>query len=359
MDLTNYRTLGKSGLRVSPLTLGTMTFGEEWGWGSTVQESKEILKAYLDQGGNIVDTANLYTKGHSEKIIGDYLHENQVRRDGVVLSTKFYGNLYPGDPNAGGTSRKTIINSLENSLRRLQTDYIDLYWMHAFDEFTPIEETMSALNDLVVSGKVRYIAVSDTPAWKVAQAQTIAQFRGWSPFISLQSEYSLLERTPEGELIPMAQELGLGVMPWSPLKGGILTGKYTKESNGASLSGRLGNPDLPESTYVIIERLKILSEQKGTTVSAIALAWVMAMPVVTSTLIGARTIDQLNQNLASLSVALSDEEVGYLNEVSEPVLNFPIPFMRAGYHNGMGGTTINGKTSLISSILPKNSKEVY
>ncbi|MDJ1498456.1 aldo/keto reductase [Cytophagaceae bacterium DM2B3-1] len=359
MELTHYRTFGKSGLRVSSLTLGTMTFGKEWGWGALPEESKSILKAYLDKGGNTIDTANLYTKGHSEKIIGDYIKETGIRRDSLVLSTKFYGNLYPGDPNAGGTSRKNIIQSLEQSLRRLQTDYIDLYWMHAFDEFTPIEETLSALQDLVTSGKVRYIAVSDTPAWKVAQAQMISQFRSWASFIGLQIEYSLLERTSEGELIPMAQELGLGVMPWSPLKQGILTGKYTRENQNDQSTGRYTKLDLPESTHTIIDRLREIANQQNTTIAAVALAWVMAQPGISSTLIGARTIGQLQQNLEALSVSLTPDDLTYLNEVSEPVLNFPIPFMRAAYHNGMGGTTINNKTSVLSSILPQNSQEVY
>lgn len=341
------------------MTLGTMTFGEEWGWGSSAEDSKAILKSYMQQGGNIIDTANFYTKGHSEKIIGDYLKESGTRRDSMVLSTKFFGNLYPGDPNAGGTSRKNIVNSLENSLRRLRTDYIDLYWMHAFDEFTPIEETMSALNDLVRSGKLRYIAVSDTPAWKVAQAQMLAKFRGWAGFIGLQTEYSLLERTSEGELIPMAQEMGLGVMPWSPLKQGILTGKYNRENNGQRLSWRHAAPDLPEATFVIIDRLKVLAEEKQEAVSAIALAWILAKPGIASIVIGARTMAQLSQNLQSLNVTLTEADINYLDEVSEPILNFPIPFMRAAYHNGMGGVTINGKSSVVPSLLPRHIDEVY
>ncbi|MGY0036544.1 aldo/keto reductase [Pedobacter sp. NJ-S-72] len=279
MDLTSYRTLGKSGLRVSPLTLGAMTFGEDWGWGSTPSDSETIMSKYIELGGNIIDTANVYTKGHSEKIIGDYLKKTDLRRDQLVLSTKFFCNLYPGDPNAGGTSRKTIISSLENSLRRLQTDHIDLYWMHAFDPYTPIEETMSALHDLVTSGKVRYIAISDTPAWKIAQSQMISQFRGWSAFVGLQIEYSLLERTVEGELIPMAQDLGLGVMPWSPLNGGILSGKYTRANKGETQSGRnsMGvGTELTENTYQIIDRLAEIAQEKETTPASVALAWVRA-----------------------------------------------------------------------------------
>ena len=195
MPLDHYVTLGRSGLRVSPFCLGAMTFGEEWGWGATVAESDAILSRFLERGGNFIDTANGYTKGHSETIIGDCLARDRARRDRVVIATKFFTNLYAGDPNGGGASRKAIIASCEQSLRRLQTDYIDLYWMHLWDKFTPIDETMRALDDLVRDGKVRYIGFSDTPAWKVAQAQVQAQFRGWTPLIALQIEYSLVERT--------------------------------------------------------------------------------------------------------------------------------------------------------------------
>jgi aryl-alcohol dehydrogenase-like predicted oxidoreductase len=221
MPLDHYVTLGRSGLRVSPLCLGAMTFGEDLGWGSSVEESEAIIDRYIELGGNFIDTANVYTKGHSEKIIGDHVGKERPKRNRLVIATKFSSNLHVGDPNGGGSNRKSIISACEESLRRLQTDYIDLYWLHNWDKHTPIEETMAALKDLVRAGKVRYLGVSDTPAWKVSQAQTIAQFRGWAPFIGLQIEYSLLERTVEGELIPMARELGLGVTPWSPLKGGV------------------------------------------------------------------------------------------------------------------------------------------
>jgi aryl-alcohol dehydrogenase-like predicted oxidoreductase len=360
MDLTNYRTLGISGLRVSPLTLGTMTFGEDWGWGTDPATAETMISTYLEQGGNIIDTANVYTKGHSEKIIGDYLKRADNRRDAVVLSTKFFCNLYPGNPNSGGTSRKAIIESLEDSLRRLQTDYVDIYWMHAFDPHTPIEETMSALNDLVTSGKIRYIAVSDTPAWKVAQAQMIAQFRGWSAFIGLQIEYSLLERTVEGELIPMAQELGLGVMPWSPLKEGILSGKYTRANRGQKQSGRDQriSLELPEETYKIIDRLTELAKEKESSPASIALAWVISRPGVTSTLIGARTLDQLVQNLGALSVSLTQEEIASLDVLSEPTFSFPVSFLRNGVLNlAQAGATVNGVSSEVPNILPKSLEE--
>src|SRR6478752_10109216 len=207
MSLDHYITLGRSGLRVSPLCLGAMTFGEDLGWGSSVEESNAIIDQYLERGGNFIDTANIYTHGHSEKIIGDLVGKDRARRDRVVLATKFFGGMFPGDPNSGGANRKAIVTSLENSLRRLQTDYIDLYWMHAWDDTTPIEETMRTLDDLVASGKVRYLGFSDTPAWKCAEAQTLARLRGWAPLVALQIEYSLLERTVEGDLVPMAREL--------------------------------------------------------------------------------------------------------------------------------------------------------
>jgi aryl-alcohol dehydrogenase-like predicted oxidoreductase len=237
MPLDHYVTLGRSGLRVSPFCLGGMTFGEDWGWGSSVAESGAILDRYLDLGGNFVDTANVYTRGHSEKIIGDHIGRTP-RRDRVVIATKFFGSLHTGDPNAGGAGRKSLASACEGSLRRLQTDYIDLYWMHCWDRFTPVEETLRALDDLVAAGKVRYVGFSDTPAWKVAQAQTIAGFRGWAPLVALQIEYSLAERTVEGELVPAALELGLGITPWSPLKSGALSGKYTRANSGQVKAGR-------------------------------------------------------------------------------------------------------------------------
>ncbi|WP_200801010.1 aldo/keto reductase [Pedobacter caeni] len=363
MKLTDYKTLGKSGLRVSPLSLGTMTFGEDWGWGSSPETASALISRYTELGGNAIDTANVYTKGHSEKIIGEHLKKTALRRDSLVISSKFFCNMYPGDPNAGGTSRKAIIESLENSLRRLQTDYIDVYWMHAFDPFTPIEETMSALNDVVRSGKVRYIGVSDTPAWKVAQAQMITEFRGWPSFIGLQLEYSLLERTIEGELLPMAEELGLGVMPWSPLKEGILSGKYTRSNQGEAQSGRNGsrlNLELSDHTYGIIDQLHVLAEAKESSPAAIALAWVMGRAGVTSTIVGARTMGQLNQNLQALSVVLNTEDVASLDRLTEPVLSFPIPFLRDGArHMAQAGANINNRSSVVPDLLPEDLDDVY
>jgi aryl-alcohol dehydrogenase-like predicted oxidoreductase len=288
MSLDHYITLGRSGLRVSPLCLGTMTFGEDLGWGSSVEESQQIIDRYIDLGGNFLDTANFYTKSHSEKIIGDHVGRHTAQRDRLVIATKFSGNLYPGDPNGGGSGRKSVIAACENSLRRLQTDYIDLYWLHNWDVHTPIEETMAALEDLVRAGKVRYIGVSDTPAWKIAEANVTARFRGWSAFIGLQVEYSLLERTIEQELVPMAKEFGLGITPWSPLKSGMLSGKYTRQNAGQIKADRgFAGGFLNEKTYAVVDELNVIAKAHESTVARIALAWVQAQPSVSSTIIGA------------------------------------------------------------------------
>src|SRR3954447_7449314 len=329
MPLTDYVTLGKSGLRVSPFCLGAMTFGEDWGWGSSVAESEAIMAQFIDRGGNFIDTANVYTKGHSEKIIGDFIGRDRARRDRVVIATKFFGNLYPGDPNGGGANRKTIVSSCEQSLRRLQTDYIDLYWMHCWDRHTPIEETMRALDDLVAAGKVRYIGFSDTPAWKVAQAQTMARFRGWAPLVALQIDYSLLERTVEAELIPMAMELGLGVTPWSPLRGGALSGKYTRDNATTAKAdrGERVTTALGDKAFAIIDELIRIGRVHGTTPAAVALAWVRSRPGVASTIIGARRLEHLEQTLSALDVRLAADDIASLDKLSKPILPFPMQFM--------------------------------
>jgi len=320
MSLDHYVTLGRSGLRVSPFCLGTMTFGEDLGWGSSVEESQQIIERFIELGGNFIDTANFYTKSHSEKIIGDHIGRHSARRDRLVIATKFSGNLYPGDPNGGGSGRKSVIAACEDSLRRLQTDYIDLYWLHNWDVHTPIEETMSALEDLVRSGKVRYLGVSDTPAWKIVEANITARFRGWSAFIGLQIEYSLLQRTVEQELVPMALEFGLGITPWSPLKSGALSGKYTRHNAGKIKADRGFAADtfFTEETYAIVDELEIIAKAHESTVARVALAWVKAQPGVTSTIIGARRLAQLEDNLKALDVKLSSEELGRLDTLTKP-----------------------------------------
>ena len=342
MALDSYITLGRSGLRVSPLCLGAMTFGEDNGWGSSVEESEQILDRFVELGGNFIDTANGYTKGHSETIIGDHVGHDPAKRDRLVIATKFSSNLYPGDPNGGGSGRKSIVAACEQSLRRLRSDYIDLYWLHNWDVHTPIDETLAALEDLVRAGQVRYIGVSDTPAWKVAQANVTAHFRGWSPFVGLQIEYSLLERTVEAELVPMAAELGLGITPWSPLKSGALSGKYTRKNAGELKADRGARVPLDEKTYALVDELEVIAKAHDATVAAMALAWVQAQPGVTSTIIGARRMTQLEDNVKALDVKLTAEELAHLGKLSKPTLGFPqnMQPMFPAIHNG--GTKING-----------------
>ncbi|AMR25466.1 aldo/keto reductase (plasmid) [Hymenobacter psoromatis] len=360
MPLNSYVTLGHSGLRVSPFCLGAMSFGEDLGWGSSVADSEAILARYLEQGGNFIDTANIYTRGHSEKIIGDFFAQGKGERDRVVLATKFFCNLHAGDPNGGGAGRKAIIAQCDESLRRLQTNYIDLYYLHNWDRFTPVEETMRALDDLVRAGKVRYVGFSDAPAWKVAQAQMIATFRGWAPLIALQIEYSLGERTVEGELVPMAQELGLGVLPWSPLKMGVLTGKYTRENHEplAKRSGYVGQ--ITERDYDLIDELQRVATELNTDMSTVALAWVQGQPGVTSTIIGSRTIEHLNANLKALDFQLPAEQRAVLDAASKPALNFPAA-MNANMSPGLAqaGTTVNGVPSQLGGNVPTTDAHRY
>jgi aryl-alcohol dehydrogenase-like predicted oxidoreductase len=361
MALNHYVTLGRSGLRVSPLSLGTMTFGLDWGWGAEPGLSKRIIDAYMDHGGNFIDTANIYTKGHAEKIIGDHLGAFPHKRHKVVLATKFMGNLYNGDPNGGGAHRKAIYQQLEHSLRRLQTDFIDLYWMHFEDPFTPIEETMQTLDDLVRQGKVRYIGFSDTPAWRCAQAQTIAQFRHLTPLVAIQVEYNLLERTVEGALIPMAMELGMGVTPWSPLKGGLLSGKITRE-NSATIKPARGEwitGQFNERTFKVIDALASIANQVHATPAQVALAWVNSRLGVSSTIIGVRTIEQLMDNVKALDIHLYPEHLATLEELTKPVLHFPYDFLKRVRPVLQAGTRINGDPSEPWPLAPKTDIERY
>lgn len=359
MPLNHYITLGRSGLRVSPICLGAMTFGEEWGWGSTPQDAAKILNTYIERGGNFIDTANAYTKGHSEKIIGDTIGKDAAKRDRVVIATKFYTNLYPGDPNGGGANRKSILAACEQSLRRLQTDYIDLYWMHAWDPTTPITETLAALDDLVRAGKVRYVGFSDTPAWKVAEAQVTSHFRGYAPLIALQIEYSLLERTVEGDLVPMALEMGLGITPWSPLKGGALSGKFKRGAKNEPGRGARVTGSLDDKTFTLLEAMETMAKELNTTVSRVALAWLLSRPGVSSIIIGARTMEQLDDNGGATEVKLTPPMIAKLNELTEPTLNFPAKFLSYMLPVRQGGLTINGVTADPWPMAPKSDSERF
>jgi aryl-alcohol dehydrogenase-like predicted oxidoreductase len=357
MSLNSYATLGRSGLRISPFTLGTMTFGEDHGWGSSPEDSKSILAAYLDQGGNSIDTANIYTNGHAEAIVGDYFDGQSALRDRVVIGTKFFANLFENDPNGGGPGRKAIVQQLDNSLRRLRTDYVDIYWMHNFDPTTPVEETLRALDDLVSDGKIRYVGFSDVPAWATAEAATIARTRGWAPIIALQLEYNLLERTSEGELIPMAQAMGMGVMPWGPLRSGFLSGKYSSSTTGAVDTTRaqlVGAPS--EADYAVIDVLNDVAREVGASAAAVALAWIQGRPGITSTLLGARRLDQLQANLAALDLTLTETQRATLDEVSKPSLNFPAENNRNLSRSlQFAGSTVDGIPSVASPLLHANA----
>src|ERR1700726_1006708 len=296
-----YRLLGNGGLRVSEAALGTMTFGDDWGWGAAKDEARKVYDAFREAGGNFIDTANLYTNGTSESFLGEFM---EGHRQGVVLATK-YTNAMPGtDPNAAGNQRKSMVQAVEASLKRLKTDYIDLYWVHIWDQITPFEEVMRGLDDLVRQGKVLYTGISDAPAWWVAQANTLAQLRGWSPFVGLQIEYSLLEQTVERELIPTAKALKLGVTAWSPLSRGVLTGKY--HGRGSSEPGRMSSDMMkqfmPEEqrTERIITAVKAVADQVCRSMAQVALAWLRSRPLPVIPIIGARKLSQLDDNLASI-----------------------------------------------------------
>jgi aryl-alcohol dehydrogenase-like predicted oxidoreductase len=312
-----YKLLGRSGLRVSELCLGAMTFGEEWGWGSSKEESRKVYDAFLEAGGNFIDTANVYTDGTSERLLGEFMGDHRGR---IVLATK-YANAAPGkDPNAAGNHRKSMMQAVEGSLKRLKTDYIDLYWLHVWDRMTPIEEVMRGFDDLVRQGKVLYAGVCNTPAWMVSRANTLAELRGWTSFVGMQIEYNLLERTPERDLLPMAGDLGLGVAAWSPLASGLLTGKQL-EAGGAKES-RQGNASMQEFVKSDDRKEKVVREvvavarESERSPAQVALAWLRQRPHPVIPIIGARKLAQVKDNLASVGVTLSAAQVERLDAVS-------------------------------------------
>jgi aryl-alcohol dehydrogenase-like predicted oxidoreductase len=351
-SLTNYTRLGASGLRVSPLCLGTMTFGEDWGWGNNASDSRTIFDRFLDAGGNFIDTADGYTGGHSEEMLGEFMAD-AGNRDRIVLATKFTFSGFPGDPNACGNGRKNIYRAVEASLRRLKTDYIDLYWLHFWDGLTPVEEVMETLDTLVREGKVRYLGLSDTPAWYLSRAQTIAELRGRARIAALQLEYSLVERNIEREHIPAALELGMGVLPWSPLASGFLSGKYTQDGDSGKGEGRLDIQEKQGSTlfgryndrnWKILAVLLEVAKELGKSPAQVALNWITKRPGVTSAIIGATKMAQLEDNLAALEFDIPEELSARLEEAGRPPLVFPYNFyspeMRAF---SMGGVRLSAE----------------
>ncbi|HEX5116469.1 MAG TPA: aldo/keto reductase [Pseudonocardiaceae bacterium] len=319
-----YRTLGASGLRVSDLILGAMTFGEHGGVGAPLDECRRMLDLYAEAGGNAVDTAINYRNGASEEILGELL---QGRRDSFVLGTKYTVSRDRDDPNAAGNHRKNLRASLESSLRRLRTDYVDLYWVHMWDRHTPIEETMRALDEAVRAGKVLYVGISDAPAWVVARAHTLAQWRDWSPFTGLQVPYSLLQRDIERELLPMAESLGLGVTTWSPLAGGVLSGKYTRGDAGTTTGTRLTADSLSTRDHAVARAVQKVADDLHATPSQVAIAWTMLRSHAIHPIIGARHTEQLRDNLAAATLTLPPEAITRLEQATEFTVGFPSDFI--------------------------------
>ena len=332
MSLNHFRTLGRSGLIVSPMSLGTMTFGTPR-WGSPDDVSQAIFNAYVDAGGNFIDTADVYSQGRSEELIGGYVAERSLR-DQLVLATKFaFHGGGAGNPNAGGNGRKNIHRALEGSLRRLRTDYVDLYWMHVYDSVTPIEEVLQSLGDLVRAGKIRYFGFSDLPAWYAAKAATLAQAHAIPGPIAMQLEYSLVERSIEREHLPAARECGLGVCPWSPLAAGFLAGKYQRETEGQTSTvtgqGRLigknpfGNSKFTDRNWRVLDSLRTVAAQLDRPLAQVALAWAAAQPGITSPILGATSVEQLLGNLASLEIRFTAEQLQTLDQASTLDPSFP------------------------------------
>ena len=344
MALTDYRTLGRSGLVVSPLALGTMTFGAG-GWGADEATSRAIFDGYRHAGGNFIDTADIYGGGESERLVGKFIAEARVR-DEIVLATKFGFNASAspltttqaggGNPNAGGAGAKNIHRALEASLERLGTDYVDLYWMHIWDGVTPIEEIVQTLGDLVRAGKIRYYGLSDMPAWLAAKAATIASERRVPGPIAIQVEYSLVARTVEEEHLPAAREGGMGVVPWSPLAGGLLSGKYRRGDTADA--GRLSGPNpfggskFTDRNWDILDALAAEAAAIGRPMAEVALAWTLQRPGVAATLIGASKLSQLAGNLAAADLQLGDKQMQRLDQASVATPGFTgalaSPFIR-------------------------------
>lgn len=325
----DYKLLGRSGLRVSELALGTMTFGQDWGWGAAPDECRAMYKAYRAAGGNFIDTADIYTNGSSERIVGDLV---AGEREHVVVATKYTMSTDRSDPNAGGNHRKHLVQALDASLRRLRLDYVDVLWLHAWDFLTPVDEVMRALDDQVRAGKVLYAGVSDAPAWVVAQANTLADARGWAPFVALQVDYSLVQRTPELELLPMAHALDLAVTPWGPLGSGVLSGKYDEHgaATGGDAARRPGAHRLTGRNLRIAMQLREVAAELGEPPAAVAIAWLLTRgPAPVVPIVGARRADQLAENLRATGLRLPEHARRRLDEASAIELTFPQRFLQA------------------------------
>jgi len=325
--MLRYRLLGKSGLRVSEICLGTMSFGDAWGFGANEADSHRVLDRFAEAGGNFIDTANKYHGGQTEEILGRWL---PGKRNRMVVATKYTLSMDHTDPNASGNHRKNLVQSVEASLRRLGTDYIDLLWVHAWDDLTSHQETLRGLDDLVRSGKVLYLGVSDAPAWWVSASNVMAELRGWTPFVGLQIEYSLLQRAPERDLLPMAEYFDLGVLAWAPLSAGVLTGKYTRAGAANDSLRKAGNEQrgrTSEAALAIAREVDAVADQLGVTSTRVALAWVRAQGYRFLPIVGTRKVEQLDDSLGAVEVKLDEDQLRRLDEKSRIELGFPHDFL--------------------------------
>jgi aryl-alcohol dehydrogenase-like predicted oxidoreductase len=324
-SIMRFKLLGRSGLRVSELALGAMTFGEDWGWGASKEESRKMFDAYVEAGGNFIDTANRYTEGTSEQFVGDFIASDRAR---FVLATKYTLQMRRDDPSFSGNNRKNLVQSLEASLTRLRTDYIDLYWLHAWDFTTEVDEVMRALDDIVRSGKVLYVGISDTPAWIVSRANTLADLRGWTPFVGIQIRYSLIDRTAEADLLPMARALDLGATAWSVLGAGVLTGKYSRGKEPGVGRAKEGAAKVERNLGIAREVVAVAGEM-GCTPSQVAISWVRSRPGVVIPILGGRNLFQIKENLRALDVTLGGGHLKRLDEASRVDLGFPHNFLHS------------------------------
>ncbi|MCW2381070.1 MULTISPECIES: aldo/keto reductase [unclassified Sphingobium] len=341
----DFVTLGRSGLRVSRYALGTFNFGGAQPWSLDATAAGRLIAQYRDLGGNFLDCANSYGGGEAETILGDYLAGEPGLRDRLVIATKFGSNVREGDPNAGGGGRKSILQSVEASLRKLKTDRVDLLWMHIVDPLTPMDETMRALDDLVRAGKVLHVGLSNIPAWKVAEAHWLAQWRNLVPVIGLQLQYSLMERNIEVEHVPLARAYGMGIAAWSPLKSGALSGRYRRDdasNHDAEGRGSFLARILDEKAERVLDVVLQVAERHGASPAQIALAWLQAQPWVATILLGANDADQLVENAAASRITLSAEDLAALDAAGPPALSYPADFARRATGSISGGTRING-----------------
>ncbi len=351
--MLGYRLLGRSGLRVSEICLGAMSFGEKWGFGADPKESRRAIDAYGEAGGNFIDTANKYHEGQSEEIVGEAVRS---RRDRWVIATKYTLSMDTSDPNASGNSRKNMMQSVNQSLRRLGTDYIDLLWVHAWDFTSPVEEVMRGLDDLVRAGKILYAGISDAPAWVVSQANTLASLRGWTPFVALQIEYSLIERTVERELLPMADAFGLTVTPWAPIGGGVLTGKYTRGSGVPEDTKRSeGNQRrLTDTNLRIAREVDVIADEIGRPSAQVSLNWVRQRGSNLLPIVGARKTEQIVELLGAVEFEPGEEHMSRLEAASRIDLGFPHDFASQQYIRTILYGEAEGRIALPRAAKPRN-----